>query len=172
MTGHLTDLRARARPSTSPVRTRHERNARLSLVVSAPPEQLLGSARAVLAASPGVRLALLFGSTARGEADESSDLDVAVLGEHLDLLGIAAALRDATGREVDVVSLQEVTIPLLAELVKDALVLFEGEKGAAARWRSSALLALETDLPWYRRMRDAFIARLASSAPPSEAGNE
>ena len=55
-------------------------------------------------------------------------------------------------------SLDDVTIPLLGELVRDAIVVHEGRPHAHARWRSHALSALETDGPWYRRMRDAFLA--------------
>jgi hypothetical protein len=55
-----------------------------------------------------------------------------------------------------------VTIPLLGELVRDAIEVHEGQPSAHARWRSHALTTLETDGPWYRRMRYAFIAQLAS----------
>jgi predicted nucleotidyltransferase len=136
--------------------------------VTAGQQSEVAALRRCLSAHPQVRLALLFGSTARGDAGPESDLDVAVLAPGADALGLAAALRDATGRDVDVVSLEEPTIPLLEELVRDAIVLHEGSRGAAAQWRAAALLALETDLPWYRRMRDGFVARLAAM---SEAGD-
>ena len=117
-----------------------------------------------------VELALLFGSVARGAARADSDVDVAVLAPGVDLLALASALGEAIGSDVDLTSLDEgdITIPLLAAIVRDAVVLHEGKPGAHARWRSHALIALETDGPWYRRMRDAFVARLASSATPSD----
>lgn len=124
-------------------------------------------ARAVFRGREDVHLALLFGSFARGQARDDSDLDVAVLGPGVDVLAIAAALRDATQREVDVVALEHATIPLLQALVDDAIVLHEGVPGAAAHWRFHAVLTLETDGPAYRRMSDAFIARLAASARPA-----
>jgi predicted nucleotidyltransferase len=118
--------------------------------------------RDALRARSDVHLALLFGSEARGTADEDSDVDVVVLAPGVDLLALAATLRTALDREVDLVSLEDVTIPLLGELVRDAIVVHEGQPSAHARWRSHALTTLETDGPWYRRMRDAFIAQLAS----------
>ena len=116
-----------------------------------------------------VELALLFGSWARGSARQDSDVDVALLAPGVDLLALAATLREAIGCEIDLSSLDEesMTIPLLAELVRDAVVIHEGRPGAHARWRSRALTTLETDGPWYRRMRDAFLTSLAS---PSTAG--
>lgn len=116
-----------------------------------------------------VRLALLFGSEARGTAGPASDVDVAVLAPGVDLLTLAAKFREAVNREVDVVSLEDVNIPLLMELVRDSIVVHEGVPGASATWRFHALLTLETDGPWYRRMRDAFLARLASGTRASDA---
>ncbi|HSG38042.1 MAG TPA: nucleotidyltransferase domain-containing protein, partial [Thermoanaerobaculia bacterium] len=54
-----------------------------------------------------IRLALLFGSRARGRARKESDADVAVLGRDLDLLSLAADLSGAARVEVDVVSLED-----------------------------------------------------------------
>lgn len=110
-----------------------------------------------------VHLALLFGSQARGTARADSDVDIAVHAPGVDHLALAAELRAALHCEVDLVSLDDVTIPLLGELVRDAIVVHEGRPHAHARWRSHALSALETDGPWYRRMRDAFLAHLASA---------
>ncbi len=125
---------------------------------------VLDRLRDALRGRDDVRLALLFGSEARGTAGPASDVDVAVLAPGVDLLTLAAQFREAVNREVDVVSLEDVNIPLLMELVRDAIVVHEGVRGASATWRFHALLTLETDGPWYRRMRDAFLARLASGA--------
>ena len=121
-------------------------------------------ARALSAALAGrrdVHLALLFGSQARGTAGASSDVDVGVLGEGLDRLKLTAELSRAVGREVQVASLEDPPIPLLMQLVRDAIVVHEGAPGASATWRTRALLALEIDGPWYARMRDAWLARVA-----------
>ncbi len=44
---------------------------------------------------------------------------------------------------------------------RDAVVVAEHARGAAARWRAHALIDLENDRLWYERMRDAYLARLA-----------
>lgn len=117
--------------------------------------------RAALAGRSDVTLAILFGSEARGTASAGSDVDLAVAGTQLKLLALGAELSTALGREVDVVSLAEATIPLLDRLIHEGVVVHEGERGAAARWRSATLLMLELDRPWYARMRDAWLAKVA-----------
>jgi predicted nucleotidyltransferase len=122
---------------------------------------LLSALRLALQEFPGVRLALLFGSEARGRATEASDLDVAVLAPAEDLLALASRLSQACGRDVDVVALDDPGIPLLEELLRDAKLLYERDRGAFANWRSRALTTLDIDGPAYVRMRDAWLARVA-----------
>jgi hypothetical protein len=38
----------------------------------------------------------------------------------------------------------------------------ERRRGTAATWRAHALADLETDAPWFARMRDAWLARVAA----------
>jgi predicted nucleotidyltransferase len=69
-----------------------------------------GQIRAVLSAA-GVESAGVFGSVARGEAGEDSDLDLIVRfhpGIRRDLVGITASLENLTGLRVDVVDEQAV----------------------------------------------------------------
>lgn len=115
----------------------------------------------VLAAFPEVRLALLFGSEARGTARPDSDIDIAVDAPLASLGQLGAALSSRLGAEVDVVRLDVVSIPLLEALISDGVVLHESRPGAGALWRSRVLAQLETDRPWYRRQRDAWIRRVA-----------
>lgn len=117
--------------------------------------------RQALRGRQDVRVALLFGSRARGQARPDSDADVAVLGRDLNLLALATDLSEAADVEVDVVSLDDPGYPLLNALLRDGLLLHEGEPGAAAAWRSRAWLQAETDRPWFERMRDAYLRRLA-----------
>jgi predicted nucleotidyltransferase len=114
-----------------------------------------------LAGREGVQLALLFGSCARGEGRPDSDADVAILGSDLDLLGLAADLSAAAGREVDVVDLAQAGYPMLRALLRDGIVFHEGHPGAGADWRTRAILETETDRPWFERMRDAYLEHLA-----------
>jgi len=115
----------------------------------------------VLQARGDVTLALLFGSRARGDANEASDVDVALLAPSADLFEIGALLSEASGLEVDVISLADPGVPLLDELLRDAVVLYEARPGAYATWRSHVLADLELDRPWYERMRDAWLERVA-----------
>jgi len=86
--------------------------------------QLVASLRPVFARHPEVRLAVLFGSRARGVAGPAADLDLAVevaRGEALDRLGLMAELASATGLDVDVVDVtpgRRVGYPLLAAIVR------------------------------------------------------
>jgi len=109
-----------------------------------------------------VRLALVFGSRARGTATPSSDLDLAVHAPGLDPLHLGADLSRATGLEVDIVPLEDAGVPLLARIVREGILVHEALPGTAAAWRAHALADLETDDPWFARMRDAWLARVAA----------
>ena len=66
--------------------------------------------------SHGVVRAAVFGSFARGEQDEDSDLDLLVEFEErrslLDLVGLCEELPKAVGRPVDVVTYDAIAAPL------------------------------------------------------------
>lgn len=126
-----------------------------------PDPALLDQIRSALAGRTDVRVAVLFGSEARGTAGPGSDVDIAVDAPGVDILDLMALLSGALDREVDVVDLEEATIPLLERLVREGIVVHEGYRGAGALWRSRTLATLETDLPWYARMRDAWLARVS-----------
>jgi predicted nucleotidyltransferase len=127
------------------------------------PEQAVAAIASALHGVEGVRFALLFGSVARGQATASSDVDIAVSAEPcVDLLALSGQLSLALGAEAHVVSLKDPTIPLQQELIRDSIVAYEGKPGSAAIWRSHTLLDLEIDGPWYARMRDAWLKRVAT----------
>ncbi len=118
--------------------------------------------RDTLARTAGIRLALLFGSVARGTAGADSDVDLAIDAEpSVDLLAVASELSLGLGREVQIVALRDAGVPLLEELLRDAVVAYQGSPNAAAAWRTRALLELDLDRPGYARMRDAWLARVA-----------
>lgn len=126
-------------------------------------ERCVDMLRCSLSARAGVRLGLLFGSHARGRARTDSDLDLAVeLDAEVDPLRLAAELSAEVGREVDLVVLgaADLGYPLLKALVDHGRVLYEGRPGRAAAWRAQALTVLETDGPWFGRMRERWLARL------------
>jgi predicted nucleotidyltransferase len=69
---------------------------------------LLRDLRAALRTEPSVRMAVLFGSTARGDDHETSDVDVAVelrTGDTVVLHELEQRLRRATARRIDLVTL-------------------------------------------------------------------
>jgi predicted nucleotidyltransferase len=117
----------------------------------------------ILARYSGVHFAVVFGSTAREQDGPSSDIDIAVGPCEIDLLGAQAALSEALGREVDLVLVKDAPIPLLQQIMLDGITVYERTPGAAALFRSRTLAMLETDGPWYQRMRDAFLKRAASA---------
>jgi predicted nucleotidyltransferase len=77
-----------------------------------------------VAASHGARNVRIFGSVARGEADETSDIDFLVDMESdrslLDVAGLLADLRDLLGRKVDVVSEKGLYWLLKRRILKEA----------------------------------------------------
>jgi hypothetical protein len=100
----------------------------------------------------------------QGTATPASDFDVAVDAPGVDLLGLAAQLSRVAGHEVDVVALEDVSVPLLARIVQESVDVHEARPGALATWRARALADLETDRPWFARMRDAWLARASRGA--------
>ena len=118
--------------------------------------------RDVLSRSEGVRFAVLFGSQAKGTSQPGSDLDLALHGAAPDRVGeIGGLLSERLGQEVDIVRLEEATIPLLEDLIDHSVVVYEATAGSAALWRSRVLAELEIDRPWYHRMRDAWLSKVA-----------
>lgn len=123
---------------------------------------LIDTLRQSLAKEPAVRLALLFGSVVRGTDKPESDADLAVqVPDDYDLAALASRLSRAVGREVDLISLRDPGVPMIEELLRDAIVVRERDYGAFATWRSHALLDREIDLPWYTCMRHAWLKRVA-----------
>ena len=114
-----------------------------------------------LAGREDVRLAVVFGSRARGRAHAGSDVDLAVWAPGVDLLELGARLSSELGLEVDLVSLEDPDLPLLGEIVADGIVVHEGIPGGHGAWRARALSVLELDGPWYARMRDAWLSTVA-----------
>jgi predicted nucleotidyltransferase len=92
--------------------------------------ELLSTLRAALRTEPAVRLAVLFGSTAVGEDDDSSDVDLLVVLRNpapLSLAGVRLRLRRALGRPVDVVGLEqaEAMPALLVDVLHEGRVLID-----------------------------------------------
>jgi uncharacterized protein YutE (UPF0331/DUF86 family)/predicted nucleotidyltransferase len=100
------------------------------------------SLRSILRVIPGLSLAVLFGSAARGEAGRRSDLDVGVLFAEggKDPSGLEVALSRAAGRAVDLVRLDSAPPLLRFEIARDGRVLVEIAPHAWADFRARAMV--------------------------------
>jgi len=115
---------------------------------------------AIVAAAVPLRLAVLFGSHARGVARDDSDVDVGIVpvdGElsHSLELDLAARLSASLRAEVDLVRLDR-DDPLLAhEVARHGQCVYEGAPGAWAAFRATAVSRWleheETFAPFRRR---------------------
>ncbi len=128
--------------------------------------ELESTLRQALATAGNLRLALLFGSEARGTASPDSDVDLAVVGENLDILRLIGTLSTALGREVDVIDLNDAPVALIERVVREGIVMHEGFPGAGALWRAQTLATLETDRPAFARMQNAWLARVQEKGLP------
>ena len=92
-------------------------------------ELIVGKREDILrvAARHGARKVRVFGSVARGEADETSDIDFLVELEPgrtlFDLGGLLMDLRDLLGREVDVVTERGLKTRIRTRVLQEAVAL-------------------------------------------------
>lgn len=110
-----------------------------------------------------VRLAVLFGSTARGEARPGSDVDLGVLlepdtREHR--REVEAELWRAAGRSVDVIFLNEASPLLRFEISRDGLLLLERQDGLWTGFKARALMDWWDWAPHAQTLTRAAVRRL------------
>jgi predicted nucleotidyltransferase len=122
-----------------------------------------------------VRLAVLFGSAARGRLQPGSDLDVALLPAAAasasgppwsddDDLALQSTLTLAAGREVDLVRLDQASTILKWQIASAALPLLEDRPGELARFRAHAASEYADFAPSYQRYAEIFRKRLIARA--------
>ena len=114
---------------------------------------------------PGVRLAVLFGSDARGESDPASDLDVGVLFEPgLDsTTALEVALARAASRHVDLVRLETAPPLLRFEIARDGRVLLDRSLHAWVDFRARAMTDWWDWAPTARFLNSAAASRLRAA---------
>lgn len=117
---------------------------------------------AALAPLPMVRLAVLFGSCARGAAGRDVDVGVRLcpdLPEHR--FAVEAAIGRAVGRPVDLVLLDSTTPLLALEISRDGQPLIERDAHAWAEFRERAMIAWWDFAPTSRIMVEGSLRRLS-----------
>ena len=122
--------------------------------------------RQVLERHKAIRLALLFGSLAKGTAHSESDLDLAVGADHpLDAdetMELIADLAEALGRPVDLIDLSTVGEPLLGQIIAGGRRIV-GSNTLYAGLLLKHLYNQEDFVPYQRRIlkerREAWIGR-------------
>jgi uncharacterized protein len=124
---------------------------------------LLERLRQGITSLPEVRLAVLFGSTARGQARPQSDVDLGVL---LDpdtpdvRLKTETELGRAAGRSVDVVFLNQAPPLLRFEIAKEGILLHQDQDHLWTDFKTRAMLDWWDWAPIAKRIEDALIQRL------------
>jgi predicted nucleotidyltransferase len=114
-----------------------------------------------LADQPDIKLALVFGSVARGTARRDSDLDIAVqTSRHRPLtaerrIALIENLALASGRPVDLIDLDQTGVPLLGEILRNGQ-LVAGSRSDLAELALRNIYLNEDFLPL---VRDALAAR-------------
>jgi uncharacterized protein len=129
----VSDLRARA--STNVLAVRLGYTSRVQDVIE--------KIRTVLDRGPPLRLAVVFGSEAKGRVHLDSDVDLAILPVHSDLdphteNQLSVEISRALGREVDVVRLDRASTYLRWQIARDCVPVFAKTDIELVQFRSSA----------------------------------
>lgn len=119
-----------------------------------------------LSADPDVRLAVVFGSAAKGTLHRRSDLDIAVMGvpSPARLAGLAVTLARIAGREVDLIPLETAPPLLRFEIARDGAVLIQRAPHLWPDFRARAMVDWWEWAPLARRFATAAMARLQAQA--------
>ena len=127
------------------------------------PAAAVDALKAAFPAVQGLAAAYLFGSTARGEAQADSDLDLALLFStppdatlEAQPFDAAEALSRALGRRVDVVVLNTAPVDLRMRVLRDGILLLQPDAAARIRFEVATraeYFDLEPILREYRRPR-------------------
>jgi uncharacterized protein len=116
---------------------------------------------AALRGGPPVRLAILFGSTARGTQRSDSDIDIGIVPEDPELplneeLTLQTELSRVSGRQVDLVRLDRASTLLRWQVVRHGRALVEAEPFAAARFTADTVAEYLDFAPAFERAAENF----------------
>jgi hypothetical protein len=123
----------------------------------------------VLQAGPKLRLAVLFGSAARGTARPGSDLDIGILPADpeialFDELTLQARLAAVSGREIDLVRLDQALPMLRFRAAREGLVLVAETPLEWVRFRARASIEHADIGPRIQSAGELFRKRLAAGS--------
>ena len=128
--------------------------------------ETLRAVQLALRADPDVTLAVVFGSSARGAAARSSDLDIGVAGVTPSRLpALAVTLSRLAGREVDLIQLEAAPPLLRFEIARDGVLLAERTEGLWPAFQARAMVDWWDWAPSARRFAEAAMRPRASGAP-------
>ncbi len=129
-------------------------------------DELIDDVATLLARETGIRLALIFGSLAKGRARSDSDVDVAVAADRpLDLgtkMRLIEQLAVLTGRPIDLVDLQVADGLILSQVLVEGRLLFCRDYALYARLMQRMIFDQEDAMRYHRRIlavrRNAWIS--------------
>ena len=108
----------------------------------------------------GMACAYLYGSQARDEAGRHSDVDIAILLEKtppptLDGIGLdlGAEIEKYIGKPVDLVILNRAPVDLIHRILRDGILVYEGDPSARIRFEVRARGEYFDLLPYLRQYR-------------------
>ncbi len=132
----------------------------------------LDAIKQVLGSGPPLRLAVLFGSGARGTLRPDSDVDIGIVPDDATLsldaeTDLQIALEQACGRPVDLVRLDKATTLLRGQVARDAQLLLEARPGEFGQFRVAATVEYLDFLPLYDSAAERFRQRLLRNTRPS-----
>ncbi|MFZ5625836.1 MAG: type VII toxin-antitoxin system MntA family adenylyltransferase antitoxin [Bacillota bacterium] len=118
-----------------------------------------------LAAKPNILFAFLFGSWARGDGREDSDVDIAVYLKDrdydiLEYLGWKRDLEEICGRPVDLAILNEATPLLKYQVYLDGILLFSKDELLTSDFLVRALFEYEDIRPYLELTYKCMIERI------------
>lgn len=127
-------------------------------------DDLMRALQLALSEGPRVRLAMLFGSTARGTDTPDSDLDIAILPVDSalplsDELALQARFSIVAKREVDLVRLDQCTPTLRFRVAREGLPVF-AEPGALSSFQARAGIEHAELAPLVARASETFLKRV------------
>lgn len=121
---------------------------------------------------PELKLAVLFGSQARGDARSRSDADLGLLLEPYSpelRFEVEAALGRAAGRPVDVVLLDDAPPLLRFEIARDGVLLFQRAANLWTDFKTKAMVDWWDWAPTHRKIAAGVLLRLREKVSDGQA---